>query len=89
MTRENLRRLVDELPDEELVEASRLLEFLRDRPRTNAKEIPVAVEAGHTYRMVTPRMVNPGGGRPVAADLEDQDEVTSTQSSQETDIDDG
>jgi hypothetical protein len=59
IAREELHRLVDELPQEELAPAGRLLEFLRDRTKGETKEIAVALEPGHTHRLLSPRFANP------------------------------
>jgi hypothetical protein len=59
IAREELHRLVDELPQEELAPAGRLLEFLRDRAKGEPTEISVTLEPGHPYKLLSPRFTNP------------------------------
>lgn len=59
IAREELHRLVDELPEGELAPAGRLLEFLRDRARGEQTEISVTIEPGRSYKIVSPRLANP------------------------------
>ncbi len=55
IAREELHRLVDELPEGELLPAERFLEYLRDRGGQKELEIHLAVDPNRTYRVPGPR----------------------------------